>query len=351
MMNSTTSDIKTMIGQMIMVGLRGTSPDDAKYFFRSLNGLTIGGVILYNQNVTTSPPSSHNILSPEQVKDFNEALQSFSPTPLLIGIDQEGGQVNRLKEKYGFPQSNSWAKLGLLNDIEETQSHSNNMASTLSDHGFNLNFAPVLDLSVNPDSFIAKKGRCFSNNPVSVSTHAELFILSHLAQNVVPVCKHFPGQGSAGGDTHEGIVDVTKTWSETELKPYQTLIDQDYIPAIMTSHLFHKGLDPELPATLSSKILTDLLRNKMGFDGVIISDDPQMGAIANHYDLKTVLQLMIYASVDIFCFGNNLIYDPTIVQKIHSTIVELLDEGSITIAQVEKSYKRIMYLKTRIGLL
>ena len=351
MMNSTTSDIKTMIGQMIMVGLRGTSPDDAKYFFRSLNGLTIGGVILYNQNVTTSPPSSHNILSPEQVKDFNEALQSFSPTPLLIGIDQEGGQVNRLKEKYGFPQSNSWAKLGLLNDIVETQSCATRTASTLSKNGFNLNFAPILDLSLNPDSFIAKKERCFSNNPVSVSTHAELFILSHLAQNVVPVCKHFPGQGSAGGDTHEGIVDVTKTWSETELKPYQTLIDQDYIPAIMTSHLFHKGLDPELPATLSSKILTDLLRNKMGFDGVIISDDPQMGAIANHYDLKTVLQLMIYASVDIFCFGNNLIYDPTIVQKIHSTIVELLDEGSITIAQVEKSYKRIMYLKTRIGLL
>ncbi len=142
---------------MIMVGLRGTSPDDAKYFFRSLNGLTIGGVILYDQNVTTSPPSSHNILSPEQVKDFNEALQSFSPTPLLIGIDQEGGQVNRLKEKYGFPQSNSWAKLGLLNDIVETQSCATRTASTLSKNGFNLNFAPILDLSLNPDSFIAKK--------------------------------------------------------------------------------------------------------------------------------------------------------------------------------------------------
>ena len=110
-----------MIGQMIMVGLRGTSPDDAKYFFRHLNGLTIGGVILYDQNVTTSPPSSHNILSPEQVKDFNEALQSFSPTPLLIGIDQEGGQVNRLKESYGFLPSKSWAELGQIDDIEEEQ--------------------------------------------------------------------------------------------------------------------------------------------------------------------------------------------------------------------------------------
>jgi beta-N-acetylhexosaminidase len=208
-----------------------------------------------------------------------------------------------------------------------------------------------LDLSVNPDSFIAKKERCFSNNPVSVSTHAELFILSHLAQNVVPVCKHFPGQGSAGGDTHEGIVDVAKTWSETELKPYQNLMDQDYIPAIMTSHLFHKGLDPELPATLSSKILTDLLRNKMGFEGVIISDDPQMGALANHYDLKTIIRLMIHASVDIFCFGNNLFYDPIIVQKVHSTIVELLDERLITITQIEQSFNRTMQLKKSIGLI
>ena len=258
-------DKSTLIGQMLMVGLQGTSPEDAKSFFNSLNERSIGGVILYDQNMTSTPPSSHNILSPAQVKAFNETLQSLSETPLLIGVDQEGGQVNRLKKEYGFPATKSWAHLGKINDVEETRKQAELTAQTLSDHGFNLNFAPVLDLSVNPDSFIAKKGRCFSNNPVSVSTHAELFILSHLAQNVVPVCKHFPGQGSAGGDTHEGIVDVTKTWSETELKPYQTLIDQDYIPAIMTSHLFHKGLDPELPATLSSKILTDLLRNKMGF--------------------------------------------------------------------------------------
>ncbi|MEO2186484.1 MAG: glycoside hydrolase family 3 N-terminal domain-containing protein [bacterium] len=350
MMNSTTNDIKTMIGQMIMVGLRGTSPDDAKYFFRSLNGLTIGGVILYDQNVTTSPPSSHNILSPEQVKDFNEALQSFSPTPLLIGIDEEGGQVNRLKEKYGFPQSNSWAKLGLLNDIVETQSCATRMASTLSKYGFNLNFAPVLDLSVNPDGFIAKKERCFSNDPKNIAIHSEIFMKAHLDENVVPVCKHFPGQGSAGGDTHEGMADVTETWSETELIPYQTLIDNDCIPAIMTSHLFHQRMDPELPATLSSKILTNLLRNKMGFEGVIISDDPQMGAIANHYDLKTIIRLMIRAGVDIFCFGNNLVFDPDIVQKVQSITLELLDERDITSNQIKKSFNRIVDLKTKIGL-
>jgi len=349
-MNSTTKDINIMIGQVLMVGLRGTSPEDAKFFFDSLNGLTIGGVILYDQNVTTSPPSPHNIQSPEQVRTFNEALQSFSETPLLIGVDQEGGQVNRLKPEYGFPHTRSWAELGRINNVVETHSHSDHMADTLSNNGFNLNFAPVLDLSVNPKSFIAKKDRCFSDDPDAVATHAEKFIQSHLAHNVISVCKHFPGQGSSTGDTHEGIVDVTDTWSEMELKPYQSLIDNGIVSAIMTSHLFHKGLDPDFPATLSKKILKDLLRGEMGFDGVVISDDPQMGAIANHYDLKMVVQLMINAGVDIFCFGNNLIYDPNIVRKVYSIISELLDERSITANQIKKSYERIMDLKSKIGL-
>ena len=342
--------MKTMSGQMIMVGLRGTSPEDAKSFFDSHHELTVGGIILYDQNVTTDPPSSHNIKSPEQVIELNQSLQSNSSTPLLIGVDQEGGQVNRLKKEYGFPHSKSWADLGRLNDEAQTDSHSKGIASSLSSYGFNLNFAPVVDLSLNRENVIVQKGRCFSDDPDTVATHAKLFINAHLNQNVIPVCKHFPGQGSARGDTHEGLVDVSETWSENELKPYQKLIDRGCVPAIMTSHLFHKGLDPDFPATLSSKIINELLREQLGFDGVIISDDPQMGAIAKHYDLKTVIQLMIHAGVDMFCFGNNLIYDPDIVQKVHTIIGELLDEGSITAEQIQRSYDRVMCLKIRIGL-
>ena len=350
-MNSANNELKLMAGQMIMVGLRGTSPEDAKSFMDSLNDLTVGGVILYDQNLTTTPPSSHNIQSPKQVREFNEALQSYSKIPLLIGVDQEGGQVTRLKSKYGFPDSKSWAEMGQLNNKEKTNSHSKHMARTLSKNGFNLNFAPVLDLSINHESFIAKKDRCFSDNPDTVAIHTELFINTHLEENVIPVCKHFPGQGSAGGDTHEGIVDATETWTEKELKPYQILIDKGCAPAIMTSHLFNKKLDPDFPATLSSKILNNLLRGKIGFKDVLISDDPQMGAIAKHYDLKTVIQLMINAGVDLFCFGNNLIYEPDIVHKVHSIILELLDEGSISANQIQKSFERIIKLKSRIGLI
>lgn len=343
-------DKSTLIGQMLMVGLQGTSPEDAKSFFNSLDEQSIGGVILYDQNMTSTPPSSHNILSPAQVKAFNETLQSLSETPLLIGVDQEGGQVNRLKKEYGFPATKSWAHLGKINDLEETRKQAERTAQTLSDHGFNLNFAPVLDLSTNSSSFIAKKERCSSNNPNIVFKHAKVLIDSHLKYRVLTVGKHFPGQGSSGEDTHEGFIDVSDSWSDIELIPYRQLIENQSLNAVMTSHLFHRGLDPDHPATLSFNILNKLLRKELEFNGIIFSDDPQMKAISAHYDLKKTLELMINAGVDIFCFGNNLIYDPDIVEKVHMTINQLLEEESISEYQLRASFHKIMNFKSIIGL-
>ncbi len=333
-----------------MIGLQGTSPEDAKSFFNSLDGFPIGGVILYDQNMTSTPPSSHNILSPAQVKAFNETLQSLSETPLLIGVDQEGGQVNRLKKEYGFPATISWAHLGKINDVEETRKQAELTAQTLSDHGFNINFAPVLDLAMNSSSFIAKKERCCSDNPYIVYEHAKVMIDCHLNYRVLTVGKHFPGQGSSGEDTHEEFVDVTDSWSEIELMPYRKLIENQSLNAVMSSHLFQRGLDPDHPATLSFNILNKLLRKELEFNGIIFSDDPQMKAISDHYDLKKTLELMINAGVDIFCFGNNLIYDPDIVKKVHMTIGQLLEEKSISEDQLRLSFQRIMNLKSMIGL-
>jgi beta-N-acetylhexosaminidase len=343
-------DKSTLIGQMLMVGLQGTSTEDAKSFFNSLDGHPIGGVILYDQNMTSTPPASHNILSPAQVKAFNETLQNLSEIPLLIGVDQEGGQVNRLKKEYGFPTTKSWAHLGKINDVEETRKQAELTAQTLSDHGFNLNFAPVLDLTMNSSSFIAKKERCFSNNPYIVYEHAKVMIDSHLNHRILTAGKHFPGQGSSGEDTHEGFVDVSDSWSETELIPYKQLIENQSLNAVMTSHLFQRGLDPDHPATLSFNILNKLLRKELKFNGIIFSDDPQMKAISDNYDLKRTLELMINAGVDIFCFGNNLIYDPDIVEKVHMTINQLLEEDAISEDQLRASFHRIINFKSIIGL-
>ena len=348
-MNS--NEIKSMIGQMIIVGIRATNDSDVKKFFQIHNDISVGGIILYDQNVTTNPWSSHNILNPEQLTELNKSLQSNSKIPLLIGVDQEGGNVNRLNSSYGFPNFKSWGELGRINDLNITIKESSLMAETLSKCGFNLNFAPVLDLKINDNSFIASEDRCFSNEADNLIKHAKKFIDVHLKNNIIPVCKHFPGQGSASGDSHEGLVDVTNTWQKSELKPYQTLINYDSIKAIMTSHLIHKKLDPNLPATLSSRVLNDLLRLEMGFNGVIISDDPSMGAISKYYSLKETLLLMIDAEVDIFCFGNNLHYDENLLKKVFKILVDLYEEEKITENQIHASYERIMALKKSIGII
>ena len=344
-------DISTMIGQMLMVGLRGHTERDVSSFFKSIKGYSIGGVVLYDQDITVSPPSLHNIRSPKQLTGFTSALQKESAIPLLIAIDQEGGKVNRLKPEYGFPNSKSWAEIGKINKLTITKENAKLTANTLKMNGINVNFAPVLDLSNNSKSFIAQKERCFSKDPKKVVKHSKEFINAHLDNNVVTVGKHFPGQGNAIGDTHDRFVDVSKTWTSDELLPYKELINNNSLNAIMISHIFHSELDKKYPATLSKLIIRDLLRREMGFDGIVISDDPQMKAISNKYDLETVLKLMINAGVDIFCFGNNLIYDPNIVQKVHLVIERLLDKNKISENDIKKSYLRIIKIKSQINLI
>ena len=158
-------DISTMIGQMLMVGLRGYTENDVSSFFESIQGYPIGGVILYDENITTTPPSLHNIRSPKQLTSFTSALQKQSEIPLLIATDQEGGKVNRLKSKYGFPDSKSWAELGKINELKITKENAELTAKILKKNGINVNFSPVLDLSNNSKSFIAQKERCFSKDP------------------------------------------------------------------------------------------------------------------------------------------------------------------------------------------
>ena len=222
-------DISTMIGQMLMVGLRGHTERDVSSFFKSIQGYSIGGVVLYDQNITVSPPSLHNIRSPKQLTSFTSALQKESAIPLLIAIDQEGGKVNRLKPEYGFPNSKSWAEIGKINKLTITKENAKLTANTLKMNGINVNFAPVLDLSNNSKSFIAQKERCFSKDPKKVVKHSKEFINAHLDNNVVTVGKHFPGQGNAIGDTHDRFVDVSKTWTSDELLPYKESVSYTHL--------------------------------------------------------------------------------------------------------------------------
>jgi len=334
-------DIK--IGQMILVGFPGMTVDPK--VLEEVRLGKVGSIIFFEKNV---PPQNSFVA----LKKVIWAYQRAAAIPLFIGIDQEGGRVNRLKDKYGFPRSITAAAMAKSANVDSVRFYGEATASTLAGLGFNLNFAPVVDLASNPDNpIIAKYGRAFSANEDTVIRMATEFIKEHHKYGVLTSLKHFPGHGSSKDDTHNGIADVTTTWEERELKPYQVLVDSGLADAIMTSHIVNRKLDKNgNPGTLSSDILTGVLRNRMKFNGVVITDDMQMHAITKYYGLEEAIKLAINAGVDVMTFSNNIQgSEERTVDKVHSIIRKLVSSGEIREERISESYGRIMKLKSRLS--
>jgi len=232
---------------------------------------------------------------------------------------------------------------------DQTRLEGERTGKLLADLGVNLNFAPVADVDVNPQSpAIGALERSFSADPDIVALHAHAYCQGLLSQGVLPCLKHFPGHGSATVDSHLGLTDISKTWTPAELRPYEMLIPLGASPLIMTGHLFLKRFDEAHPSTLSSAVLTGLLRQRRGFDGVIVSDDMQMRAITGHYGLEEALVLAVEAGVDILVFGNNLDYDPEIVSKAIGILVKAVQEGRLSRERIEASHGRILAAKQQL---
>jgi beta-N-acetylhexosaminidase len=341
--------LRERIGQLLLVGFRGCHPDECGLIARDLRESHVGAVILFDQEMADRSLPRRNIVSPEQVRGLVQFLRSQAAGPLLVAIDQEGGRVNRLKPGYGFPPSISHEELGRIDQPAETFRHARETARTLAGLGINLNLAPVVDLDAHPDNPVIKgKGRCFSAEPAGVERHAAEFVRAHRAEGVLTCLKHFPGHGSAGGDTHLGLVDVTRTWQERELAPFAGLITAGLCDMVMSAHVFNARLDPDHPATLSPAVLTGILRKKLGFTGVITSDDLEMKAISTHYGLEQSVPAAIEAGVDLLCFGNNLGYDPDIARRVSDILVRAVESGRLTEARIDASCRRILALKRRI---
>jgi beta-N-acetylhexosaminidase len=341
----TTAALEVKIGQMLMVGFRGLEVDGEHFVVQDIQQRHLGGVVLFDYDVPTQRPV-RNVESPAQLQALIASLQSVSGTTTLIAIDHEGGIVTRLKEQHGFPPTVSHQHLGEINDLEKTHEEATLMAETLADLGVNLNLAPVVDLCANPDNpIIARYERCFSADPQIVGDHALQFIRAHHEQGVLCTLKHFPGHGSSTEDSHRGLVDITATWSRSELEPYARIIEAGLADAIMTAHVFNADLDEQYPATLSQVTVTGILRETLGYDGVVISDDMQMGAIANRYGFETAIQRAIEAGVDILLFGNNSVYEEDVAARAIETIKASVQAGAISEARIDESYRRIWRLK------
>ncbi|MBD3616478.1 MAG: glycoside hydrolase family 3 protein [Gracilimonas sp.] len=336
------------LGQMIVIGFRGTELSEESTIYKDLSERNISGVVLFDRDVITGN-RSRNIESPSQLMQLTNSIIASAPTSPIIAVDQEGGLVSRLKQSKGFPKSVSAEYLGELDNEDSTRHYSRQMAQEFMVVSTNTNFAPVVDVNTNPENpVIGKLERSFSSDPEKVAEHAGYVIDEYSNEGILTVLKHFPGHGSSTSDSHLGFTDVTDTWNESELIPYKKLFSEKEIHAVMTAHIFNANIDSLWPATLSDKTINGLLRDSLGFEGVVFSDDMQMAAIRAEYGLETAIEKAINAGVDILIFGNNLVYEEDIAERAINIIQKLLEEGRIEKETVEASLARIDKLKEEV---
>ena len=332
------------IAEMMLVGFRGTELNGFHHIVRDVVKYHIGGVILFEYD---SGKGSHgrNIVSPKQLKKLCSDLQQLAEGDLLIGIDQEGGKVCRLKPKAGFERVISAEAMG-KGGVDTVRKYAAITGKMMKNMGINLNFAPCVDVNINPECpVIGKLGRSFSKDASEVGDFAFQWIEVMREYGVISCAKHFPGHGSSSKDSHNGLVDVTNTWKEEELEPYRMLAKK--LDMVMTTHVINGKIDAEYPATLSAATM-EMLRNEIGFNGVVITDDMGMKAITDEYGYEDAIKLALQAGVDMLCLGNNLIeYNDNIVPETMELIIEMVNRGEISRDRIHESAERIRAMKEK----
>jgi len=340
----TLPDLKTQIGQMILVGFVGNSIDKLGYerVNAQLQAGEITGVLYLGRN----------ILDRHTVGKMNAGLNAAAPAPPLIAVDQEGGVVQRLKGWHRFPQTVSAKRMAQRASPADAATAYDLMAEALADWGFNLNLGPVVDLDKNPrNPIIGRLGRSFSSDPEIVVAFSEAFIDAHRRHGVFTALKHFPGHGSSHTDSHKGAVDISRTWSPDELEPFRQLIAKDKADLIMTAHVHNRGLQDKgerKPVSLSETALAGVLRGDLGYDGVIITDDLQMDAIRKNHSFRDAVVMAVEAGTDILVFANDKRPDPEVPAKVTDILVKAAESDPALRQKIAAAYKRVRALKSRL---
>ncbi|HEX5148575.1 MAG TPA: glycoside hydrolase family 3 N-terminal domain-containing protein [Candidatus Limnocylindrales bacterium] len=336
-----TSDPATLrrkISRLLMVGFRGFSIGPNDPITKALEG-GLGGVILFDRDRVTK---TRNIESPEQLSALVAALREAATESLIVAIDQEGGRVARLKPAQGFPDTRSQAEIGATDDPDEAFEAGRSMAETMADAGIDLDLAPVVDVNVNPTNpAIGALDRSFSADPSVVAAMAEAEIHGFHEFGIRAAIKHFPGLGSARANTDLDHVDVTKTWTQAELEPFETLIAAGLPDAVMTGHMVNDKLDPGVPASLSAATVDGLLRTQLGWAGAVITDDLGGEAIASRYTRQEAVALALEAGNDLLLFANQSVYVPDLAADLVETVLGLVTSGRISEARIDQSIERL----------
>jgi beta-N-acetylhexosaminidase len=336
-----------MIGQTIMVGFSGQSEHDpgVKAVRDELAKGLIGGVVLYPENVRPAPQLR---LLTAYLANANAELVPF------IAVDQEGGRVQRLTKWTGhkhYPSAQKMGRDGALTP-EEARRIYGEMAKELAGAGINVNFGPVVDLSINPwNAVIARRKRSYGADPETVTSLARSFIAAHREANVVTAAKHFPGHGSSWSDSHKTLPDISRSWRESELQPYVALSHDGLLDMVMVGHLYHPRFSDgeKLPSSLSANAIRALRAGGyIGYQGVVVSDDMEMGAVRERYSIEDRVIRALDAGVDLLVFSNVKSRDTDLGAKVHAIIAQAVRDGRIPRAKIEAAYQRIAALKHRL---
>jgi len=338
---SAEASLDSMIGQMIITGFKGNSVHSRgfKEVLKYLEEGKISGVIFFEDNIKNAKNLSEMT---EAIYKTNSAMRPF------ISIDMEGGKVQRLTSKNGGADYPSAYTMASYYDTKGAFDVYSNMAYTLKKYLFNLNFAPCVDLDLNKKSILHAKERSYSDDSKKVTSYADEFIKAHTDKGIATALKHFPGHGSVSGDTHLSFVDGTKTHKEIELAPYENLIFKYNTSAVMVSHIFNEKYDDIYPASLSYNTVTGLLRRSMGYDGVVITDDLDMGAVKQNYDLEETVIQAINAGDDILLFSNRVRHNPNLPDDINMIVKSAITDGLIRPSKIQEAYDRVTAFKKAI---
>lgn len=328
--------LEEKIGQMLLVGIDGTELDtQAK---RMIAEDKVGGIILYKDNIS-------NLKGMVSLINDLKKSNAENPVPLFMSVDQEGGKVSRMPDEYAAIPSNG--SVGAANNSSAAGTMGKLLARELLSAGFNMDFAPVLDINSNPDNPVIGD-RSFGNTADLVSRLGIAEMKGIASEGVVPVVKHFPGHGDTSVDSHLELPVVNKTAAELaklEWQPFEAAI-QENADAVMVAHILFPELDADKPASLSRAIIGDLLREEMGFQGVVITDDLTMGAITGHYTLAAAAVDTVQAGSDILLvaheYGNE--------QAVRKALLDSVKSGILEESRIDESVYRILALKDKYRL-
>lgn len=305
------ADRKRRAGQRLIIGISGTAITDSERAL--IQEIKPAGFILFARNVE----------EPAQVIELNRELTSLLPPelPPLCTVDQEGGRVQRVKD--GATRFPPLRWLGNCEDEQLTVDHARALAREVKALGFHLNWAPVADVDSNPANPIIGD-RSFGRDPQMVASSVNSWIRATQGEGLMAAAKHFPGHGDTAIDSHLDLPYVereARDIREVELRPFRAAIEAD-VAAIMTAHVIFPAFDENWPATLSTEIIGGILRREMGYEGLIVTDDLEMKAVAGRYNLETQLERACLAGVDLMLACES----PELQVKCYETLIHLQEE-------------------------